>query len=194
MIIKPLMTSSKKTWRDQWAPRIAAIIAERAGQLGINEAQRPIPEAFLRDIRRELRAKYPGDDRPNGHPYRIWLSEARVQLGLISPVNRPGRPPNTPVKLRFPDPHQQELFRDVSPELKLIQSVIDLAAAGRTATEIHKAAPHLIAYPIAVRIIELAVTHAKTPEQILRYLEADEARRRVIELERAQATDRERAS
>lgn len=56
------------TWRDRWRPIIANVLKETAGQ-------------SEREIRKALREAWPGGLREY-FPYKVWLDEIRVQLGL----------------------------------------------------------------------------------------------------------------
>jgi len=62
------------TWRDLARPIIARVIAE-------------VGTSDMRALRRALRAAYPFGERKY-HPYRIWCSEIRVQLGKAT-LGRP---------------------------------------------------------------------------------------------------------
>lgn len=75
------------TCRDYVRPIIAKVIAT---------VGRDDPKA----LRESLLAAYPFGERKY-HPYRIWLSEIRYQLG------KDKRRPRTPAP---PDPNQKELF------------------------------------------------------------------------------------
>lgn len=68
------------TWRDRAAPIIAEVI-------------RSVGKSDLKRLRAALRAAYPWGLREN-HPYKIWCSEVRSQVG----------------KQHKPDPRQKELF------------------------------------------------------------------------------------
>jgi hypothetical protein len=59
---------SRRTWRDEARPLIAAVIAESKG----------LPE---REIRSRLTAAYPWGDRKMW-PYKVWCDEIRTQLGV----------------------------------------------------------------------------------------------------------------
>ena len=56
------------TWRDHARPIIAEVI-------------RKIGTEDMQALRKALREAYPFGFKEN-HPYKIWLSEIRVQLGL----------------------------------------------------------------------------------------------------------------
>ena len=56
------------TWRDSFSPIIARVI----DQFGTDDMSR---------LRKELRKAFPSPPRQY-HPYKIWLDEIRVQLGL----------------------------------------------------------------------------------------------------------------
>lgn len=60
----------RKTWRDHFRPIIAQVIEAHAGQ--------PV-----RSVRTALRKAFPAGPRQY-HPYKVWLDECRIQLGLRS--------------------------------------------------------------------------------------------------------------
>jgi lauroyl/myristoyl acyltransferase len=68
------------SWRDRAAPIIAEVI-------------RTVGKGDLKRLRAALRAAYPFGPREN-HPYKIWRSEVRRQIGTQ----------------HKPDPRQPELF------------------------------------------------------------------------------------
>lgn len=76
-----------KTWRDVARPIIAKAIAENLGK----------PE---KEIRKALRRAYPFGERKY-HPYKIWLDEIRVQLGLKT-FHPSGRQSRTKAEQTFP--------------------------------------------------------------------------------------------
>jgi hypothetical protein len=174
--MRPNSREAISTWRELYAPVIARVISEHADPASKIDAEQ------RREIRRKLRATFPYSDGANrrSHQYKAWLEEARVQLGLKPPGRDRGRPPKVPRDVVLSNPKQFEMFPEVATsDVRLIESVIKAHAAGRSAGAIHKAAPHVISYPAAVRIIDLA-GKGKTPDQILRYLEDDERRRQVV--------------
>lgn len=61
------MTSTGSHWRDTCRPIIARVIAKN-------------PSADEKELRRLLSRAYPFGERAH-HPYKIWLSEIRFQLG-----------------------------------------------------------------------------------------------------------------
>jgi hypothetical protein len=79
-----------KTWRDHFRPRIARVIAE----VGTDD---------MPALRRALRDAFPAGER-RYHPYKIWLHEIRVQLGLVKMWSRQRE------KAKQPCDGQQELF------------------------------------------------------------------------------------
>lgn len=58
------------TWRDRARPMVARVLEENRGK--------PIAE-----IRAALRAAYPFGTRRHW-PYKVWCSEVRLQLGIVS--------------------------------------------------------------------------------------------------------------
>jgi hypothetical protein len=57
-----------KTWRQRFQPLIAKVIRDNAGK-------------SLDEVRAALREAFP--QRPHAHhPYKIWMDECRLQLGL----------------------------------------------------------------------------------------------------------------
>ena len=56
------------SWRDRYIQLIAKVLADHADE-------------SLAEKRKALRAAFPDGPREN-HPYKIWLDECKVQLGL----------------------------------------------------------------------------------------------------------------
>lgn len=56
------------TWRDVARPIIAEVIREHGTE-------------DMKKLRKALKEAYPFFEREN-HPYKVWLSEIKVQLGL----------------------------------------------------------------------------------------------------------------
>jgi hypothetical protein len=80
-----------ESWRDILRPIIAAVIEKHgAGNMPL--------------LREKLRYAFPYSGRKN-HPYKIWLDEIRVQLGLKKKKRRALEP-----KLIHPDADQKPLF------------------------------------------------------------------------------------
>lgn len=73
---------TEMTWRDRCRPLIAQTIQEHQ-------------DKDMKSVRKALREAYPWDQR-SLHPYKIWCSEVRRQLGI-------GPEPK-------PDPNQMQLF------------------------------------------------------------------------------------
>lgn len=82
----------RATWRDYYRPLIAAVLTANEGK-------------SLNEKRQALRKAFPSGPRQY-HPYKIWLDECRVQLGLKRPkVKQKGIP--LPIE---PAAGQLELF------------------------------------------------------------------------------------
>jgi len=81
------------SWRDRYTQLIARVISDNAGQP-------------LAKVRKKLREAFPDGPREY-HPYKIWLDECRVQLGL-----KPVKPKRVPlVKPPIPSaPGQKTMF------------------------------------------------------------------------------------
>ncbi len=80
------------SFRDRYRPRIAAVLEANA-------------DKSLNEKRKALRKAFPDGPRQY-HPYKIWLDEARIQLGLKrSKVKVAGVPVPTQ-----PGPGQRSLF------------------------------------------------------------------------------------
>jgi hypothetical protein len=78
------------TWREQYRPIIAKVIAAHGG-------------VESKELRQALRDAFPSGPREY-HPYRIWLDEIRKQLS---------QPTETPLDVKRPIeplPGQRELF------------------------------------------------------------------------------------
>lgn len=78
------------TWRDRARPIIAEVLRETAGQ----------PENV---IRKALIDAFPFGPMQY-HPYKIWRSEVRRQLGVEKPKERGAKP------IQPADPRQQGMF------------------------------------------------------------------------------------
>jgi len=63
-----LFEPASLTWRDRCRPLIARVIREHEGE-------------EIRVVRKALREAYPWGQR-SLHPYKIWCSEVRRQLGI----------------------------------------------------------------------------------------------------------------
>jgi hypothetical protein len=81
---------NEPTWREHFRPRIAKVITE----VGTDD---------MPALRRALRDAFPAGERQY-HPYKIWLHEIRVQLGLVKMWSRQRE------KAKQPCDGQQELF------------------------------------------------------------------------------------
>jgi len=82
------MTSTGSHWRDACRPIIARVIAKN-------------PSADEKELRRLLSLAYPFGERAR-YPYKVWLSEIRLQLGKSKRMWSKKQEP--------PDPNQMTLL------------------------------------------------------------------------------------
>lgn len=84
-------TLTQSGWRNAARPIIAKVLADNAGK----------PE---KEIRAALRDAYPFGKR-RYHPYKIWCSEIRIQMGKRPPLG---------TRVKGSDPRQDDLFTELA--------------------------------------------------------------------------------
>lgn len=85
------------SWRESVAPIIADVLKRCEGQT-------------LSEKRKALREAFPYGERAY-HPYKIWLDECRIQLGLKKVRQRKGLPRSLATARQY-GKGQKELFND----------------------------------------------------------------------------------
>lgn len=93
---------SDSRWRNHAAPIIAKVLLEHAGE-------------DYRTVRAELRKVYPFGVT-EGHPYKIWLDEIKVQTGKKRHARDRGPAAKARIAVQAADETVGNLFAEEAPE------------------------------------------------------------------------------